>query len=78
MLPPEVLQAAKDLRAKRLLPVHSGKFAMANHKWNAPLATISALNQTDSIPLLTPKIGEKVFLNRVEQTFEQWWTVKKV
>ena len=37
MLPDEGLKAAKDLGVKRLMPVHSGKFAMANHAWDEPL-----------------------------------------
>jgi len=31
MMPEEVAQAAEDLKAKALLPGHSGKFAIENH-----------------------------------------------
>lgn len=34
MMPEETAQAADDLRAKAVLPAHSGKFAMANHGMN--------------------------------------------
>lgn len=43
MQPEEVAQAARDLRAKALLPVHSSKFEIANHPWDEPLRRISAL-----------------------------------
>uniref|UniRef100_UPI0037C076E3 MBL fold metallo-hydrolase n=1 Tax=Klebsiella pneumoniae TaxID=573 RepID=UPI0037C076E3 len=74
MMPNEVLQAAKDLQAKRLLPVHSAKFALAQHDWDEPLKTITALNSTINFPLLTPMIGEAVYLKNMKQQFSHWWT----
>ena len=74
-MPEEVLQAAVDLQAKRLLPVHSGKFVMANHPWDEPLIRITEANKNavHSIPLVTPVIGEKVFLKEANQIFREWW-----
>lgn len=75
MLPQEGLKAAKELKTKRLFPIHSSKFKLANHTWDEPLKTISALHEKDSssIALITPKIGELVKLNDTTQTFEKWW-----
>ena len=73
MMPEQVLQAAKDLGAKRLFPVHSSKFALANHTWDEPLKRITELNQNSRIPLITPVIGEKVNLRNTFQHFEKWW-----
>ncbi len=70
MMPAEVIQAAHDLQAKKLLPVHWGKFALANHDWDTPIRTLSALNH--GMPLLTPMIGEEVNLDK-EQGFGEWW-----
>lgn len=72
-LPNEVLQAAQDLQAKRLFPVHSSKFALANHSWDEPLRTITALNKELNFPLITPIIGEPVRLKDTTQTFSEWW-----
>lgn len=74
-LPQEVLQAAADLNAKRLFPVHSSKFAMANHAWDDPLKKITELNQHSIHPisLVTPYIGETVALRDSGQIFKQWW-----
>jgi L-ascorbate metabolism protein UlaG (beta-lactamase superfamily) len=72
-LPEEVAQAASELKAKRFFPVHSGKFAMANHDWDEPLKKITALNKSMNIPLLTPMIGEIVYLKDNQQQFKQWW-----
>lgn len=74
MLPEEVLQAARDLKAKRLFPVHSSKFKLANHPWDEPLRTITELKgKNHPIPLVTPRIGEIVYLNDSNQLFSQWW-----
>ncbi len=73
MMPGQVLQAAKDLNAKRVLPVHSMKFALANHAWDTPLKTISELNKTANVSLVTPIIGEQVNLKDTMQSFSKWW-----
>ncbi len=73
LLPDEVLRAAKDLQATRLFPVHSSKFAMANHAWDEPLTKLTALNESIKMPLVTPIIGEVVNLRDSTQQFKQWW-----
>ncbi len=71
--PEEVLKAAQDLKAKRVLPVHSSKFSLALHAWDEPLARISELNSSYQIPLVTPIIGELVNLDNASQQFTPWW-----
>jgi hypothetical protein len=53
--------------------VHSSKFALANHAWDEPLNKIVENNKTENLNLVTPMIGEKVYLNNPEQTFTEWW-----
>lgn len=73
-LPEEVLRAAVDIKAKRLFPVHSSKFALAHHRWEEPLETITALNKENfHCPIITPKIGESVYLKDNKQVFSKWW-----
>ena len=74
MLPEEVLQAAEDLHAKRLLPVHSSKFMLAQHPWDEPLRKITELNRQVNIPLVSPQIGQPVDLDNDTQQFTAWWT----
>jgi L-ascorbate metabolism protein UlaG (beta-lactamase superfamily) len=71
--PEEVLQASQDLKTRRVLPVHSGKFAMANHPWDEPLKKVAALAKEKNVPLITPMIGEMVFLKDEGQKFKEWW-----
>lgn len=72
-LPDEVVKAAKDLNAKRVMPVHSGKFSLAQHSWDEPLNEVSRLSKINNIPLVTPVIGEVVWIDDKEQEFGQWW-----
>jgi L-ascorbate metabolism protein UlaG (beta-lactamase superfamily) len=73
MLPDEQAQAFRDLNAKRLFTVHNSKFALANHAWDEPLIKAAAMSKEQNIPLLTPMIGEKVFLKDTTQQFTEWW-----
>jgi L-ascorbate metabolism protein UlaG (beta-lactamase superfamily) len=73
MMPNEVLQAAQDLKAERLFPVHSSKFALGNHSWDDPLKRITEYNKKIQLPLVTPIIGELVDLDNAEQAFIAWW-----
>lgn len=73
LMPDEILQAAKDLQAKRLFPVHSSKFALGTHAWDEPLNLISKNNTLEKLNLITPMIGEKVELQNPDQVFSEWW-----
>lgn len=72
LMPEEAVQAAQELGAKRLLPVHWGKFALANHDWDDPIIRVSAQAQAQKMPLCTPLIGEKMELKN-ERDFSAWW-----
>lgn len=71
--PEDVLKAAKDLNAKRVLPVHSSKFPLSTHDWDEPLVKITELNKSNNISLVTPRIGELVNLQDTSQRFDKWW-----
>lgn len=66
MLPVHFMQAAHDLQAQRVLPVHHSKFALAQHDWDDPLKLFTQ-------PSVTPRIGEVVNLRDANQTFDRWW-----
>lgn len=75
LMPNEILQAARDLQAKRLFPVHSSKFALGTHAWDEPLNLISKNNALEKLNIITPMIGEKVELQNPEQVFSEWWKI---
>ena len=72
MMPEETVQAAIDLGAKKLLPVHWGKFALSVHAWNEPIIRIKKEADFKNLVLLHPMIGELVDLDN-EQVFSAWW-----
>mgnify|MGYP003648068308 CR=1 FL=1 len=73
MHPDEVVLAAKDLKGKRLLAVHSSKFSLSKHSWDEPLKKVSKISKIEDVSLMTPKIGEPVYLNDPDQKFTEWW-----
>ncbi len=72
MIPSEQIQAMKDLKAKKMIPVHHSKFVLATHAWDEPLTKITEMN-TENLRILTPQIGEKTNWEDDSQTFERWW-----
>ena len=74
MMPEETVQAAVDLRAKALLPVHWGKFTLAMHAWNDPVKIVWEKAKELNMEVLTPKIGQPIILNNRFQP-DTWWNV---
>ncbi|RYY44129.1 MAG: MBL fold metallo-hydrolase [Chitinophagaceae bacterium] len=73
LLPEEFLAAAKDLRARKILPVHSSKFSLGNHAWDEPLSLVSENNKAEKLQVITPMIGELVHIASETQQFTRWW-----
>lgn len=72
MMPEEVITAAKQLRARKLMPVHWAKFALALHDWDEPIKRVTTAAEKESMPLLTPMIGEKVYFDGATK-LAHWW-----
>ena len=72
MFPREAMQAARDLRARHHLPIHWGMFELALHDWDDPIRRLTQLSNSNSVPLLTPQLGEIVGLPG-EPPVGMWW-----
>ena len=72
MNPEETVQAALDLQAKKLLPVHWGKFSLSVHSWNEPILRVMKEPAKRKLTVIHPMIGELVDLDR-DQIFSLWW-----
>lgn len=72
MMPGDHIKAMEDLNAKRMIPVHNSKFALATHPWKEPLEKIMELT-TENKRILTPKIGEKTDYLNDDENYDQWW-----
>jgi L-ascorbate metabolism protein UlaG (beta-lactamase superfamily) len=72
MMPEETVQAAIDLKAKVLLPVHWAKFPLSLHTWNDPIIRLLKAAAVKRLKVTTPMIGEPVILNEVYPD-KEWW-----
>jgi len=72
MMPEEVIQAAEELEAKKLLPVHWSKFSLALHAWDDPIIRVTKEGRRRGTTLLHPMIGETVHL-KDNASFAPWW-----
>jgi len=74
MQPEETVQAHLDLRGRWLVPMHNGTFDLAMHGWTEPFERVQALAKDRSIPLATPRMGERLDLGSPHET-TRWWRV---
>lgn len=72
MFPEQTAQAARDLGAKMLFPVHWGKFVLSLHSWTDPIERVLKKAAELGQPVTTPMIGEVL---RVGEPPPQsvWW-----
>ena len=75
MMPEETAQAAVDLKAKSLLPVHWGKFSLALHAWDEPIKRVIEKAESLNMNVYTPKIGQPLILENGFKT-ENWWNLE--
>lgn len=62
MMPTQMAQAARDLKAERVMTVHHSKYALSKHRWDEPLENERKMGK-DSINMLIPQLGELISLN---------------
>ncbi len=72
MMPEQTVQAAVDLDAKTLMPVHWGKFALSMHAWDEPVKRVLKAADDVKFKVTTPMIGEPVILDEVYPA-KRWW-----
>jgi L-ascorbate metabolism protein UlaG (beta-lactamase superfamily) len=72
MMPEQTVQTAIDLKAKILMPVHWGKFALSLHAWDEPITRVTREAHRLNVPLIHPMIGQVVDLNDFGAQTE-WW-----
>src|SRR5262245_57507938 len=72
MSPEDAVRAHRDVRARRLFPVHWGTFNLAFHNWDEPIKRTLAAAQASKLDVVTPRIGEIVEADR-EFVSTAWW-----
>lgn len=73
MMPEETAQASIDLKANVLMPVHWGKFTLANHPWSEPVTRVRKAADSLGVKMITPEIGQRVDLKTITQSDQVWW-----
>lgn len=71
-MPEQTVQAAIDLKAKTMMPVHWAKFALALHDWDEPIERVTKEANRLNVPIVHPMIGAELNLNDLSSTPE-WW-----
>ncbi|HDZ5035359.1 TPA: MBL fold metallo-hydrolase [Campylobacter jejuni] len=67
--PKQILEEAKDLNTKAVMPIHWGRFLAGSHAWNE---VVEFLHKNLSLPLIAPKMGESYEIGtKFKQDF--WW-----
>lgn len=72
MFPEETVQAAIDLKAEVLMPVHWAKFSLAMHPWNEPINRVVKAAAEKNLKIATPQLGQTLILNS-EMPVSKWW-----
>jgi L-ascorbate metabolism protein UlaG (beta-lactamase superfamily) len=65
-------QAAVDLQARLLQPIHWAKFEESDHPWNEPIKTLLPAAEKLGMPLNVPRIGEPYTLGTPPKQ-KIWW-----
>jgi L-ascorbate metabolism protein UlaG (beta-lactamase superfamily) len=76
MPPEQSVQAARELRAKRMFPVHWSTFNLAYHDWDEPIRRAAAEARRTSVELVTPRLGEWVDADRAFASTPWWESVR--
>ena len=71
-LPEDTIKEVRDMEVTKLFPIHNSKFKLSKHPWDEPLRKLDDFTINTSIQLLTPMIGEKLYLHK-ENSFKKWW-----
>jgi L-ascorbate metabolism protein UlaG (beta-lactamase superfamily) len=73
MMPEQTAQAAVDLDAKIMMPVHWGAFTLSLHDWYDPAIRVQAAAEALNQPIVIPQIGEIMLIDDEPKPRAPWW-----
>lgn len=77
MMPEETAKAGVEIQAKTIMPIHWGAFTLALHDWNDPVKRVNSAAAKLNLPIITPKIGESIWLENLKTSDSSWWNSKE-
>ncbi len=72
MMPEQTAQAAADLQARWMIPIHWGKFPLALHRWEEPVERMTAEADRLDVNYVLPEINQTFVLD-LESPEKRWW-----
>jgi len=76
MPPEQSVQANRDVRARRMFPVHWSTFNLAYHDWDEPIRRTVAEAKRSDVDVVTPRLGEWVDADRAFASTPWWEAVR--
>lgn len=73
MMPEESVQAAIDLKAKVMTPIHWGAFSLALHSWYDPVVRVTKEAREKGLEIIVPRLGESYTLSDFKASQTDWW-----
>lgn len=72
MPPEQAVQVHRDVKGRRMFPVHWSTFNLAYHDWDEPIRRTATEAARTGVDLLTPRLGEWVDADQPFQS-TRWW-----
>lgn len=72
MLPSHTVKAQRDLKSKRMVPMHWGMFTLSTHTWFDPVQSLGREAKKFNLELIVPKLGEIISVSP-SINIENWW-----
>ena len=73
MLPEQTAQAAKDIKAQWMMPIHWGAFVLALHSWKDPVERLSKTATEIKLSFIIPQIGQQLDFDDFSSVNSFWW-----
>ena len=72
LAPEEAVQATRELSGGLLLPIHWCTFVLAPHPWAEPVERLLAAAESGEVPVVVPRVGDRVDVT-APPLLEPWW-----
>jgi L-ascorbate metabolism protein UlaG (beta-lactamase superfamily) len=72
------VQAAINLKANIMFPIHWGTFNLSNHDWYEPINLAVQYASEKKVPLVTPKLGETLTFGDPIHNLPWWESMQKL
>ncbi|MBR0138529.1 MAG: MBL fold metallo-hydrolase, partial [Erysipelotrichaceae bacterium] len=73
MFPEQTVQAALDVNASLVIPVHWGSYCICNHAWDDSITRFVLAAKKAGISISVPQIGQSADYEQLKGLKERWW-----